>query len=233
MLRRRDVLLGLPLIAGAAGAYALTPRNRLNLLGEKKLEDLVPLEIGRWTVTPSNAMILPEATEGSLADQLYSQQVSRLYVSDQDIPVMLVIAYGDTQSDTLQLHRPEVCYTAVGFEIRNSAAVSVPLVDPVALPARQLVAWSDDRQEPILYWTRIGDFLPRSGGEQRRMKLRTEMMGYVADGVLVRLSTVGEPTPAVFAALQRFTQAMLQETDPRGLPALLGRPLAAEFKAAT
>ncbi len=231
MLRRRDLLLGLPLIAAAGGALALTPRNQLNLLGDGELEELVPLEIGSWTVTPSNAVILPEATEGSLADTLYNQTVSRLYLSETDLPVMMVIAYGNTQSDQLQLHRPEVCYAAVGFQIGVSNRVEIPVAPPMVLPARELVATSNERTEPILYWTRIGDYLPTSGNEQRLMKLRTEFAGYVADGVLVRLSTVAEPSRETFATLERFAKAMLEATKPAGLPALVGRPLAGAIKA--
>jgi EpsI family protein len=231
MLKRRDVLLGLPLVAAAGGAFAFTPRNRLNLLGEKQLEDVVPLTIAEWKVTPSNAVVLPDAEEGSLAARLYDQTLSRLYTSDNQAPVMMVIAYGSTQSDQLQLHRPEVCYTAVGFEISQTAKVVVPLRGTARLPARELVASNNERVEPILYWTRVGDFLPASGNEQRLMKLRSEMRGYVADGVLVRLSTVGDPSPAKFEMLQRFAREMLNASKPSGLPALLGRPLAAELKA--
>lgn len=230
MLKRRELLLGLPLVAAAGGAFALTPRNRLNLLGDKKLEKAVPLTIGAWTVTPSNAVVLPDAAEGSLSARLYDQTVSRLYTSDTELPIMMVIAYGSTQSDQLQLHRPEVCYSAVGFEITSATRVAVPVGTDAELPARELVARNNDRVEPILYWTRVGDFLPTNGNEQRLMKLRSEMRGYVADGVLVRLSSIGEPSPEVFAALQRFTRAMLDATDPAALPALVGRPLAASIK---
>lgn len=230
MLRRRDLLLGAPLVAAAAGAFALTPRERLNLLGDKKLEKAVPMTIGSWSVTPSNAVVLPDAAEGSLSARLYDQTVSRLYTSDSELPVMMVIAYGSTQSDQLQLHRPEVCYTAVGFQITSAEKVSVPLQPGVTLPARELVARNNDRVEPILYWTRVGDFLPASGNEQRLMKLQSEMRGYVADGVLVRLSSVGEPSPEVFGALHRFAREMLAATYRPALPALVGRPLAAQLK---
>lgn len=230
MLKRRELLLGLPLVAAAGGAFALTPRDRLNLLGDKKLEKAVPLTIGAWSVTPSNAVVLPDAAEGSLSARLYDQTVSRLYTSETELPVMMVIAYGSTQSDQLQLHRPEVCYAAVGFEITGATRVSVPLAPGAELPARELVARNNDRVEPILYWTRVGDFLPTSGNEQRLMKLRSEMRGYVADGVLVRLSSIGEPSPEVFGSLQRFTREMLAATDPAALPALVGRPLAASIK---
>ena len=133
-LRRRDLLLGAPLLAAAAGAFALTPRNRLSLLGDKKLEDGIPLSIGPWRVTPSNAVILPEAEEGTLAARLYDQTVSRLYTSDTEVPVMLVVAYGSTQSDQLQLHRPETCYTAIGFEITTAQRIdSSPITWNIAV----------------------------------------------------------------------------------------------------
>ena len=61
------------------------------------------------------------------------------------------------------------------------------------------------------------------------MKLRSELNGYIADGVLVRLSTVGDPSPAMFSALHRFSQQMLDSVKPAFRPALVGRPLAAKF----
>lgn len=225
-LGRRELLLGLPLVLAAGSAALMTPRKSLNRLDGRRLEDAIPLEIGSWHVTPSNAMILPKATEGSLADQLYSQTVSRLYLSETERPIMLVIAYGDTQSDQLQLHRPEACYTAVGFQISQSQRVDVTLGADLYLPARELVARNNDRVEPILYWTRIGDYLPASSSEQRWLKLKTEMQGYVADGALIRLSSVGESDAASFAALQTFARAMLEATDPAALAALVGLPMA-------
>lgn len=230
MLSRRDILLGGPLLAAAGGAYALTPRERMNLLGDRTLEAEIPKQFGTWSVTPSNAMIIPDAPEGSLADQLYNETVSRLYTSQTHLPVMLVIAYGNTQSDVLQLHRPEVCYSAVGFEISDQRSVTVPLRPRGDLPARELVATTNDRIEPILYWTRIGDYLPTTGGEQRMMKLRNEMRGFVADGVLVRMSTVGEPSPQLFAGLQEFAAKMIEAVAPPVRPALIGRPLASKLQ---
>lgn len=226
---RRELLLGLPLLAAAGSAVALTPRKTLNLLGNRRFEDAIPLHIDSWTVTPSNAVILPKASKGSLADRLYNQTVSRLYLSDTEVPVMLVIAYGDTQSDQLQLHRPEACYTAVGFQISHSEAVEVPVGVPTLLPARELIATNDERVEPILYWTRIGDYLPSSGADQRWLKLKTAMQGYVADGTLVRMSTAGVEPAVAFAGLQKFARAMLHAAVPAVLPALVGRAMADSF----
>lgn len=229
MVNRRDLILGLPLLAAFGGAYALKPRKRLNLLDGKDLDAEIPTRFGQWEVTPSNAMILPKAPEGSLADQLYDQTVSRLYTSETELPVMLVIAYGGTQSDLLQLHRPEVCYRSVGFQIAHSEAVRLTLAPGVSLPARKLLATTNERVEPILYWSRIGDFLPTDGTEQRIMKLRNEMNGLIPDGVLVRLSTFSPPSEETYAALERFANLMLKSVQPSLRPALLGRPLADEM----
>ncbi len=224
-MNRRDLLIGGGMLAAAASAAALTPRHRLILLGDKKIDDIVPKTIGDWTYVPSNAFVLPK-TPGSLADRLYSQTVSRLYQSPTEVPVMLVIAYGNLQSDLLQLHRPETCYAAVGFTISRSAVADVMLGPKSALPVRELVASSESRIEPIVYWTRIGDDLPTDGSEQRWSKLRQQMHGLIPDGVLVRISTVGEPSDEVFAGLRKFSGAMVRSLAAGDRAALVGRPLA-------
>jgi EpsI family protein len=229
-MNRRDAILGGSLLVAAAGAEYFRPRNRLLLLPEgRDLEEVVPKRIGSWSPVESEAFVMPKLP-GGLAEQLYNQTVSRLYVSPTKNPVMLVIAYGAEQSDLLQLHRPEVCYAAVGFTISSSTAVTVSLNDVAKLPARELTARSDTRVEPILYWTRIGDDLPTSGREQRWVKLRQQMNGYLADGVLVRLSTIGEPSPQAFADLSEFARTMVLAIAPKDRPALIGRPLASLLK---
>ncbi len=225
-MNRRDLLLGGGLVAAAAGAEAMRPRDRLILMPDgRKLEDIVPKKIGAWAPVESDAFVLPK-TQGSLADKLYNQTLNRFYVSAEHAPVMLVVAYGEVQNDLLQLHRPETCYTAVGFSITESNISAVSLSDTAKLPIRELTAQSDSRIEPIVYWTRIGDDLPTTGQEQRWVKLRQQMNGYLADGVLVRLSTVAEPNPAVFAELSLFARQMIEAMKPTDRPALIGRPLA-------
>ncbi len=225
-MNRRDILLGGGLIAAAGAAAVLTPRNRLVLLENRKLEDIVPEKIGAWTTAPSNAFVLPKSP-GSLSDRLYSQTLARLYVSDKHPPVMLVIAYGAVQNDLLQLHRPETCYSAVGYVISGSQTVDVALGPKTELPVRELSATTDSRAEQICYWTRIGDDLPTDGSSQRWVKLRQQMRGYLSDGVLVRMSTVGEATPELFGQLREFAASMVATMRPADRQVLIGRPLAA------
>jgi EpsI family protein len=228
-LSRRDVLMGGVLLAGAAGALALTPRGRLVLLPSgQKIDDAIPQQLGPWAHMPSSGIILPN-TPDSLSAKLYGEVVSRVYSSPDRLPVMLVVAYGAVQNDLLQLHRPEVCYSAHGFEISQQQRTDIDLGRGRMLPARELLARNDQRMEPIVYWTRIGDDLPTNGTEQRLAKLRQQMDGYIADGVLVRISTVSPPDDAVRAQLAEFARYLVARTKRSVLPALVGRPLAAQL----
>lgn len=224
MMDRRQLIFGAGLAVSAAAAAALTPRRHVILLGAgRELETLIPQRVGGWTAVPSDQFVLPK-TPGSLSDRLYNQTVARLYQSPDGIPVMLVMAYGQTQNDTLQLHRPEACYTAVGFEISKSEISRVALPGG-ALPVRELVATSESRIEPIVYWTRIGDTLPTTGQEQRMAKLEQQFDGIIPDGILVRMSTVGEPSPEIFAALRGFAAALVTAVVPADRPVLIGHTL--------
>lgn len=227
-MNRRDLLMGGGMLAAAGTAFALAPRERLVLLAEDQtLEAIVPSQIADWQDRPSDAFILPK-TPGSLADRLYNQTLTRLYVSERGLPVMLVIAYGAVQNDQLQLHRPEVCYQAVGFNIRSSVPKALPL-GRADLPMRALEAVSTTRVESILYWTRIGDDLPADGGSQRMVKLRQQMAGYLADGVLVRMSSAVPASDAVFDELARFAEAMVGAIAREDRDVLIGRQLAGEL----
>lgn len=226
---RRDVLVGGALLAGAGAALAMTPRDRLTLMPPgHELEDIVPKQLGPWTYAPSGGIVLPR-DENGLAAKLYGQVLSRVYFSPDRFPVVLVIAYGEVQSDLLQLHRPEVCYTAVGYEISETNRSDLMLAPGVTMPARELVARNEERVESITYWTRIGDDLPTSGSEQRVAKLRQQLDGYIADGILVRMSSPVESSPAVREQLAEFARAIVAGLPAADRPALLGRPLAARI----
>ena len=133
-MNRRDLIMGGAMLGAAAGAVALTPRKRLVLLGDKTLEDIVPTQIATWEHVPSSDFVLPKSP-GSLSDRLYSQTLTRLYMSPTKLPMMLVIAYGAVQNDLLQLHRPETCYAAVGYTISSSRTSKVELAPAALLQA--------------------------------------------------------------------------------------------------
>lgn len=222
MIARRDVLFGGGLLAAAGAAAALTPRNHVVLLPSgRQLETMIPNKVGSWQTVPSDLFVLPK-TEGSLADKLYNQTVTRLYESPTALPIMLVMAYGSIQNDALQLHRPETCYSAVGFQISSSRVENIDVGGRAKVPVRELTATAEQRVEPIIYWTRIGDSLPTTGREQRWSKLEQQLAGIIPDGILVRISTVAEPDAATFGALREFASTMLTAVAPADRAVLVG-----------
>lgn len=230
MIDRRDFLIAASCIGALGTAEALRPRRRVNLLGDRDLSAGLPRKFGAWSAQEGGDIVVPQ-TDGSLAARLYSKQIIRTYARGDDRPpVMLVIAYGASQSDELQLHRPESCYPAVGFAIRDRRFVTLPIGADATVPAVALRAISSERQEDILYWTRLGEYLPRTAGEQRRTRLATALQGYVGDGVLVRASMVRTDRPN-FDALSDFLRDLVRATQPDIRRVLVGTARSAAVRA--
>lgn len=221
-LRRRDMVMGGLALGALGAAEALRPRKRLVLLKGGTIAEAIPQEFGPW-VSNSADLVSPEQA-GRLARTLYSETVQRAYDNTEDgSTVLFLAAYGDTQSDLLQLHRPESCYPAVGYSLALSEPTTVALQGE-ELPGRRVIAKMEDRVENIIYWTRLGERLPQGGGAQRDARLANAMEGYVADGILVRCSVLGDSPPA-FAVLQRFIPEMLRSVRKDLRPALIGTQL--------
>lgn len=230
-MKRRDLLIGGACLAAAGAGYALKPRKRLVLLTGAKMADVLPLTFGGWSAENSDGLVQPKS-EDSLAATLYSEMVGRIYhEASTGAAVMMLVAYGDTQSDLLQLHRPESCYPALGFNLVSTKATKLPLPGGAALPIREVVAAAGGRQENIVYWTRMGEYLPDSGNEQRKVRLQNAMAGYVPDGALIRFSVVGDDASSAFALMDRFIPALLAAVPSANRKALIGTELSKTMKA--
>jgi EpsI family protein len=233
MINRRDLIIGGACLAAAAGAEVVRPHRRVTLLGENlTIEGAIPRAFGSWKVREGEGIITPQS-EDSLAAQLYNQSVGRMYEDADHNIVMLLIAYGNTQSDTLQLHRPEVCYPAFGFEIVENRPTQIALGHGTVLPARNLVASVPGRDERISYWTRIGEYLPISNSEQREMRFRTALAGIIPDGVLVRVSNTVPEDAKGFALNARFAADLLAAVPAAVRPALITTAKARQLAAAS
>lgn len=225
MNARRNFLIGGLCVAAAGSAYALKPRKRLVLLNGGKLGDAVPLQVGAWSAENVDSLVQPKTEEG-LAATLYSELIGRIYHdAASGAGIMMLIAYGDVQSDLLQLHRPESCYPAVGFTLLSTERADLQLPRGATVPARRVVASAPGRQENIVYWARLGEYLPTSGSEQREVRLRTALRGYVPDGVLVRFSMLGDDSERAFGVIDAFVPALLDAVAASARPALIGTAL--------
>lgn len=226
-MHRRDVLIGAACVAALAAAEALRPRTAISLRSEGKLADIIPRQFDKWKSTDGGDIVIPR-TPDSLASRLYSDMMARIY-SQSDDSIMLLIAYGEAQTDMLQLHRPESCYPAVGFAISNRHLVSIPVGDDVAVPGVALTATSGERVEDIVYWTRVGEYLPQTAGDQRRDRLQTSLRGIIPDGVLVRCSVVRTGRQPRFDLLYGFLTELMEKLKPVDRKMLVGNRLAAEL----
>jgi EpsI family protein len=232
MIARRDLLIGSACLAGAGVAYYLTPRHHVSLLRGVTVEQTVPHAFGAWTSQDVTDLVAPKI-EDSLASRLYGETVGRVYRGgDGGAEVMMLLAHGDTQSDDLQLHRPEICYPAFGFTISQSAVTDVGLAPGVALPSRRLVADAPDRRETIIYWSRLGEYLPLSRKQQQVDRLRTAMKGDISDGLLARFSMLGSDPAAAIGVLERFIPALIRSVAADHRDVLIGTQRAAALAAA-
>jgi EpsI family protein len=224
-IARRDLVIGAACVAGSLAAFGLTPRRHVSLMAAGRLGLMTPAAFATWTSRDVTDLVAPK-TANSLADRLYNSTVERIYIdATTGSQVMVLLAHGDTQSNELQLHRPEVCYPAFGFEISASQRCLLPIISGAMLPARSLVAEAPGRRENIVYWTRLGEFLPTTENEQRLDRVKTALHGVIADGLLARFSLVSDDTQAALTTLRGFVGDFVKSLDPANRAAFVGTRL--------
>lgn len=216
---RRKLLIGLAFLGTATIAAARRPNQDIDYLGKQKLEDIVPKTIGKWQFETASGLVVP--TEDQLANAVYSNMLTRVYSSGEGPPVMLLVAQSGSQTGVIQIHRPEVCYPATGFTLSPIRPYSIDLANR-SIVANSLEAVNGQRDEDILYWTRIGDHLPSSWAEQRLAVARDNLNRKVPDAALVRLSTIGMERNAAEAMLGQFARTMLGSMTPSARRVLVG-----------
>lgn len=222
MTDRRAFLISGACLTSAAAAAALIPRKHVALLGRGTLDSIVPRAIPGWASHDVSDLVKPQI-EGSLASRLYGETVGRVYQeAATGGEVMMLLAHGDTQSDDLQLHRPEICYPSFGFALSANHVVQVAVAPGVYVPSRRLVAEALDRRETILYWSRLGEYLPLDRRQQHLDRLRTAMKGIVADGLLARFSVANLDSNQALGLMMRFVPVLVRGVTPRNRAGLIG-----------
>jgi len=212
----RRAVLAAGLMAGAAWvATQTTPRLPLiGRIGRLDLAHDVPERFAGWRLDPQGAVLVVNPEQQAFIDQIYSQTLSRVYLDGAGQRVMLSVAYGEDQRRGSALHEPEVCYPAQGFRIQRRSKGDVLWTDgarpSVILPVQRLeTVLNAQRFEPVSYWIVIGQRLV-VGAMQRKLALyHYGLQGLIADGMIVRVSTVGRDSAHEFALQARFIAELL------------------------
>jgi EpsI family protein len=168
----------------------------------------VPEQFGDWQIDKSISPILPDPSLQARLDELYSQTLARTYVNSAGKRVMLSIAYGSDQgSEATAVHRPEFCYSAQGFRIRNLGAHGIEL-GKAPLQVARLVGQIGQRTEPITYWITLDESATLPGFGRKMQQIRFGVQGKIPDGMLVRVSSISNSEPDSFELQRTFLEQM-------------------------
>lgn len=211
---RNFILLGL-MVLSAGLAAALRPT--ISLADERppiSLENMVPKAFGDWQLRVNGSAQIIDPSTQQLLETIYSETLTRTYINRDGYQIMLSIAYGKNQSDALQLHKPEVCYPAQGFQLTNKQPGSLMAGDLV-LPTTRLMTKLDRRQEPVTYWTVVGDRAITSGIDKKLTEMRYAWNNRVPDGMLVRVSSIDGDIENAYKFQDQFAREMLAAIAPQ------------------
>jgi EpsI family protein len=213
---RTNLLIGIVLLAAASLALALTPQAKQHVEQGPvlNLEEVFPEQIGEWKIDTSLPIVLPPQDVQESLQKIYSQTLSRTYINSSGERVMLSIAYGNGLDKQLDVHRPEYCYRAQGFDVEGyrDQVIKSAYGD---IPVRRLVATQGSRIEPISYWITIGGKSVSSTFERKLLKLRRVLTDQVDSGLLIRVSTIEPDLNAAYATQEGFINALVGSIQPQ------------------
>lgn len=190
-------------------AILLVPTKRMadNQAGAQ-LETIVPTEFGDWKLDQTAPATVINPSVAKQLAQLYSATLSRTYQNSAGQSVMLSIAYGADQRYANQIHKPEVCYPAQGFQISQVHKATLNLSSG-NIPVMHLTAQQGERIEPITYWILLGQKLVRGAVELNLARVSYGLRGTIPDGLLFRVSTISNQSKEANTLQEQFIESLL------------------------
>ena len=203
-LSRRHIIMGLGMIGIAGVASQRLPQTSAQPIEAKKFDAMIPRKIGTWEVYTSSEFVLPPPD--AMTARLYDNLITRAYVAPDKPPVLMLIAYNNSQDGVLQVHRPEVCYPVAGYKLTETQILEIPTSNQHPLRVRAFTATVPTRTEHVLYWTRVGPHMPTSWAEQRWAVIAENLKKIEPDGMMVRLSVVSDDAAQALATMKSFAK---------------------------
>lgn len=227
-IKRRSITVSIMLcvlmVSSLAFTKVITPTEKMaDSRPALNLEKIIPADIGEWQEDRSQiAAVVNPQTEEALR-KIYAQTLSRTYINRQGERIMLSIAYGSDQGgDSTQAHRPEICYTAQGFALKDNH-VGLLKTAYGDIPVRRLVATNRARNEPITYWVTVGDKATLPGFRRKLVQLSYGLNGMVPDGLIFRVSSIQPDADKAYQLQQRFVNALFNSIAPAQQLRLAGK----------
>jgi EpsI family protein len=221
-ISRRSVLIAALFGSSAYAAHELRPRRMLvDEVGKLSLKSVIPAQLEGWNEETNVSVELVNPQTQAALDKIYTEVLTRAYVNEAGHRVMLSIAYGANQSDDKAVHYPDVCYPAQGFTVSPKSIKTVNL-GPKNISAYHLIAKQGAREEPLLYWATVGNHVVQGGMRHKLAQLSYGFNGQVPDGIIFRVSTIGQSPEREFTIQEQFLKALYHAVGPQYRPRIFG-----------
>lgn len=222
----KTILLLLFMLIAAGIAAKLTPM--ISLADEQQkinLKIMIPTVFGEWEEILNATSQIIDPQQNSTINKIYSETLNRTYINKTGYRIMLSIAYGKNQNDSMQLHKPEICYPAQGFTLlsQSKGKLEISGATGQTIPITRLTTSLGQRNEPITYWTTIGNKVVQGQFNKKMAEMSYAFNGRIPDGMLIRLSSIDSESSIAFVMQSQFAQAMIRAIDPVTRPQFAGK----------
>jgi EpsI family protein len=205
----RNIILLVLMLAASGLALALRPTQKISDLGTPiDLEKMIPPAFGEWREEKHASFQMVDPQQKETIDRIYTQTLSRTYVNGHGYRIMLSIAYGDDQRDSMQMHYPEVCYPAQGFTLEEKQRGTLATANG-QIPVTRILTNLGPRSEPVTYWTTVGNRVFQGGIQKKVAEMSYGLNGNIPDGMLIRVSSIDGEAARAFEMQDQFADQML------------------------
>ena len=220
MISPKHLIIGLLLVAATQLASWLRPTHLLADQYPNFDLEALPKQFNSWqAIDMANQLINPQ--EQASLNKIYAQTLGRQYINRDGKHIMLSIAYGKHQTDSVGVHLPEGCYGGQGFAIGQNVqdAIKTPYG---TIPVTRVIANKGQRIEPITYWLTVGNHLVYGGWPMKKARMFYAFQRVVPDSFLVRVSSISADAESAYSIEQKFIEDLLAAMPPEQRKRLTG-----------
>ena len=210
----RNFTLLILMLAASGLALALRPTVKISAEGRiVDFETIIPHAFGEWREEPQNSIRIVDPQQQQLIQKIYTQTLNRTYTNNKGYRIMLALAYGEDQRDSMQVHYPEVCYPAQGFALQDKKTDTLN-TESGTIAVTRIQTSLGPRNEPVTYWTTVGDRVVQTGIQKKIAEMSYGLSGKIPDGMLIRVSSIDGDTAHAYEMQNHFTDQMLRALKP-------------------